>query len=60
MNEDIVDIAINTLIDRFCDTCDFGGNSGLFCKNSKRKEFEIPEERTCKFWEAKDGLLDHY
>lgn len=51
-------IAINLLAERFCDKCKFSDNRSAdnFCKNSKRKQFELPNENTCEFWELNERL----
>ena len=27
-----------------------------FCRNSKRQDYECPEERTCEFWEKNERI----
>ena len=46
--------------------CKYFGNNTLysdedlaccdFCKNSKRQNYECPEERTCEFWEKNERI----
>ena len=59
-------VAMNLLVDRVCKACKYFGNNTLysdedlaccdFCKNSKRQNYECPEERTCEFWETNERI----
>ena len=52
-------ITINVLADRLCKECRFykaHDDQPLFCRNSKRKSFELSENNTCEFWEANERI----